>query len=320
MTADSSTKNTARPRPTVDDLRRRARNRLIGAALLVVIAIVLFGFLFDTKPRSMTEEIDFAIPEQGQVKPIGTEQGQHEIADLSSSSGVVVPLDAPMAAPPNTHTDAQANTGADTIDGADTLSPNEEFVGTWDDDTAAQERAAAARANIAQAEQKNAQKLAQEKAAQEKAKQAKAQEQEQAQRKAEQKKAEAAKARAKAQKAAQKKAEEARVQAILSGEKNKPQPVQPNSAQQTAAKASNSGDSGAQYIVQFGSLKDPVRAEAVRAEVAAKGLSAYTQTANTSKGTYTRLRSGPYNSKAAADAAAATIKAMGHPVLVKKSN
>lgn len=311
MTADTSARKNTEPRPTVSDLRRRARNRLIGSALLVLAAIVLFGFLFDSKPRNPTEEVDFSIPEQGQVKPIGTAEGQREIADLSSSSDVAVPLEAPAAEAAESSGDVDVGR----VDDAESLSPDEAFVGTWDDDTVAQERDAAARArvNAAQAEQQvQRERAAREKATREKAQQEKEQrqekEREQAKRKAEQKKAEAAKAEAEA----------ARVQVILSGEKKKRQQKKERAPKQSVGKTAAS-DTGVRYIVQFGSLKDPVRAEAVRAEVAAKGLSAYTQTANTSKGTYTRLRSGPYSSKAAADAAAAKIKAMGHPVLVKRS-
>lgn len=333
MTADSSAKNNPRLRPTAKDLRRRARNRLIGSAVLVTVVIVLFGFLFDSKPRSVTEEVDFAVPEQGQVKPIGTAEGQQEITDLDSSSGVAVPLDAPVDALPG-------GMDSGSVEGVDSLSPNEEFVGTWEDETAAQQRNAAAAAPAAKpqlttdtaeadyqarqqaqqqakekakAKEKAAQKAASERAEQEKEKERK-KEQEQAKRKAEQEKAAAA--RAEAARKAEKKAEEARVQAILRGKKEKSQQEKTNAGKQSAGKTAAS--TGGQYIVQFGSLKDPVRAEAVRAEVAAKGLSAYTQTADTAKGTYTRLRSGPYSSKAAADAAAAKIKAMGHPVLVKR--
>lgn len=320
MTADTTARKNAEPRPTVPDLRRRARNRLIGSALLVIAAIVLFSFLFDSQPRSETDDVDFAIPEQGQVKPIGTAEGQREIADLSSSSGVAVPLDAPAAVPGSSDGDTGTGTGADAagrVDGAESLSPDESFVGTWDDGTAAQERAAAARANIARAEQ-------QAREQQQIKEQQQAKERQQAKRQAEQEKADKARAEAEAAKKAQKKAqsEAARVQAILSGEKEKRRQAQQQAGRQnttkTAASETATDKAGRRYIVQFGSLKDPARAEAVRAEVASKGLSAYTQTANTSKGTYTRLRSGPYSSKAAADAAAAKIKALGHPVLVKR--
>lgn len=318
MTADTSARKNTEPRPTVPDLRRRARNRLIGSALLVIAAIVLFSFLFDSQPRNAADEVDFSIPEQGQVKPIGTAEGQREIADLSSSSDVAVPLEAPAAKATESSGSGDVATAVGRVDSAESLSPDEAFVGTWDDDTVAQERDAAARArvNAAQVEQQvQRERAAREKATREKAQQEK--EREQAKRKAEQEKAQAAKAEAERSKA-QKKAEAARVQAILSGEKSKRQQKKESAPKQSPGKTA-ARDTGVRYIVQFGSLKDPVRAEAVRAEVAAKGLSAHTQTANTSKGTYTRLRSGPYSSKAAADAAAAKIKAMGHPVLVKRS-
>ncbi len=36
---------------SVDDMRRRARHRLIGAAVLVALGVIGFPILFDTQPR-----------------------------------------------------------------------------------------------------------------------------------------------------------------------------------------------------------------------------------------------------------------------------
>lgn len=314
----SASNNT--PRPTIEELRRRARNRLIGAALLVIGAIVLFSFLFDSKPRPTTEEVDFSIPSESQVKPIGTADGQRSIEDLNSSSGMVQPFDDGADV-----VGGGAGSGAKTeVQGNASLNPDEEFVGSWEEETVAVGSTAAVKQETPQS-RTNAVDEAVEK---EKAKLEKEQQKaaEQAKKKAQalkdKKEKEEKEEKAKRAAAERKKKEEARVQAILSGEKQKAKEAAAakakKQAQKQAQKASETAEASGQYIVQFGSLKDPVRAEAVRAEVAAKGLTAYTQTADTAKGTYTRLRSGPYNSRAAANAAAEKIKAMGHPVLVKK--
>ena len=50
---------------SVDALRRRARHRLIGAAVLLVAGVVGFPVLFDTQPRPIPVDIPIAIPDKG---------------------------------------------------------------------------------------------------------------------------------------------------------------------------------------------------------------------------------------------------------------
>ena len=58
------------PAETIDGMRRRARHRLIGAALLVLIGVVGFPLLFDTQPRPMASDIPIDIPDKAKVKPL----------------------------------------------------------------------------------------------------------------------------------------------------------------------------------------------------------------------------------------------------------
>src|SRR4051812_26776011 len=55
---------------TVEDLRRRARHRLIGAAVLVGIAVIGFPLLFDTQPRPVAVDIPIEIPDRAKAKPL----------------------------------------------------------------------------------------------------------------------------------------------------------------------------------------------------------------------------------------------------------
>lgn len=48
--------------PSVETLRRRARHRLIGASVLVLIGVVGFPLLFDTAPRPLTADVSIDIP------------------------------------------------------------------------------------------------------------------------------------------------------------------------------------------------------------------------------------------------------------------
>ena len=49
-------------------LRQRARHRLLGAAVLVVLAVIGFPFLFDTQPRTVSVDIAVDIPDKNKVR------------------------------------------------------------------------------------------------------------------------------------------------------------------------------------------------------------------------------------------------------------
>jgi DedD protein len=49
-------------------LRQRARHRLLGAAVLVVLAVIGFPFLFDTQPRTVSVDIAVEIPDKNKSR------------------------------------------------------------------------------------------------------------------------------------------------------------------------------------------------------------------------------------------------------------
>jgi DedD protein len=51
-------------------MRRRARHRLIGASVLVVLGVVGFPLLFDTQPRPVSVDIAVDIPDRANSKPL----------------------------------------------------------------------------------------------------------------------------------------------------------------------------------------------------------------------------------------------------------
>jgi DedD protein len=55
---------------SVEAMRRRARHRLIGATVLVLIAVVGFPLLFDTQPRPIPVNIPIEIPDRNKVAPL----------------------------------------------------------------------------------------------------------------------------------------------------------------------------------------------------------------------------------------------------------
>ena len=57
---------------SVDAMRRRARYRLAGAAMLVLAAVVGFPLLFDNQPRPTAVDIPIDIPDKAKVKPLAS--------------------------------------------------------------------------------------------------------------------------------------------------------------------------------------------------------------------------------------------------------
>jgi DedD protein len=60
----------ATPAESIEVMRRRARHRLIGAVVLVLVGIVGFPLLFDTQPRPVAVDIPIEIPDRNKVKPL----------------------------------------------------------------------------------------------------------------------------------------------------------------------------------------------------------------------------------------------------------
>jgi DedD protein len=52
-------------------IRRRAKHRLIGSAVLVLAGVLGFPLLFDTQPRPVSGDIAIEIPGRNTVKPLG---------------------------------------------------------------------------------------------------------------------------------------------------------------------------------------------------------------------------------------------------------
>ncbi|GAB3479215.1 SPOR domain-containing protein [Polaromonas eurypsychrophila] len=60
----------AGPAESVEAMRKRAKHRLIGAVVLVLIGVVGFPLLFDTQPRPVAVDIAIEIPGKNTVKPL----------------------------------------------------------------------------------------------------------------------------------------------------------------------------------------------------------------------------------------------------------
>lgn len=69
---------------SVDALRRRARYRLAGAALLVLAGVIGFPLLFDNQPRPIAVDIPIDIPDKARVKPLAAEADEGKQAQAAS--------------------------------------------------------------------------------------------------------------------------------------------------------------------------------------------------------------------------------------------
>lgn len=72
----------------------------------------------------------------------------------------------------------------------------------------------------------------------------------------------------------------------------------------------------ARFVVQIGAFADAAALNQARSRADRSGLKSYTQVVETSAGKRTRLRVGPFDSRDAADRAAAKLKAAGLPAAV----
>ncbi|MCF8155765.1 MAG: SPOR domain-containing protein [Rhodoferax sp.] len=57
---------------SVEAMRTRARHRLIGASVLVLLGVIGFPLLFDSQPRPISVDIPIEIPDKNTVKPLGS--------------------------------------------------------------------------------------------------------------------------------------------------------------------------------------------------------------------------------------------------------
>lgn len=82
---------TAAPAPateSVEAMRTRARHRLIGASVLVLVGVIGFPLLFDSQPRPISVDIPIEIPDKNTVKPLGT------VTQVKPATDIVVESDA----------------------------------------------------------------------------------------------------------------------------------------------------------------------------------------------------------------------------------
>ena len=294
------------PQETIDTLRRRARHRLIGAAVLVGLAIIGFPLLFDTQPRPVAVNAPITIPDKDKVAPLRTPDPVPAAASLGEREEIVSGAVAPRGGERTASASAAAVAPARRASAEKPAAPTR--------DARPDAAAADARAKAEEAARLKAEEAARAKAAQakreEEAKAAQARrddDRSQAQTDAQAKREEAARAKreqeARAKREAElraKREEAARARALLEG-RGTPSADKPAAADAKAGR----------FIVQVGAFADDSAVREARQKAERAGVKTYTQTVETSAGKRTRVRAGPFSSREDADKAAGALKKAG---------
>ena len=76
---------------SMEVVRKRAKHRLIGSAVLVLAAVVGFPLLFDTQPRPIALDIPIEIPSKNTVKPLVMPAKQDVASAATASTATVAP-------------------------------------------------------------------------------------------------------------------------------------------------------------------------------------------------------------------------------------
>ena len=302
--SDTGAASTAPQNPHLQALKRQARNRLIGMAVLILAGIALFAWVLDTEPRQTDREIVYDIPARGEklsVQIPAAAQKKPALAQAESQANGAHTNLSVSASDTDTPAQIRARRRAALAENEEILDDAPLAAGS-DEPAPSAAQNAAARALADKAAREKALKAQQAQRTQDAAEQAKANKLAQADKDKVDK--------AKAEKAQKAKADEAaRARALLEG---KPEA-------KAEVKAESKPDTKAGYeraVVQFGSFADAAKAAEVRRKVEGAGLKTYTQEIDTPRGKLIRLRVGPFNKAEDADAAAKKIKALGLPAAI----
>ncbi len=83
---------------SVEVMRKRARQRLIGATVLVLAGVIGFPLLLDKQPRPIAVDIPIEIPDRNKVKPLSATPVAEPVVNAASPASSVSPA-ATNAAP-----------------------------------------------------------------------------------------------------------------------------------------------------------------------------------------------------------------------------
>ncbi|VTU23028.1 cell division protein DedD [Variovorax sp. PBL-H6] len=258
----------ALPAESVEAMRRRARHRLVGAAVLVLVGVVGFPLLFDTQPRPVSVDIPIEIPDRNKTKPLPL-----PAAPAPSPSTAAPPANPPVTAKPS---------GGEMIT---EMSDGTEVPAPRPAPSAPPLETKSPRVAEARPETKTESKP-----------ESKPEPKPEPKPKPESK----VDARAEAKSDARVAEDAARARALLDGK----------STASAAAKPTAAADDNGRFVVQVGAFADADKAREVRHTLEKAGLKTYTSVTKTAGGERTRVRIGPFGTRAEADKAAGKAKGL----------
>jgi len=289
----ANSRNPADTAEAVREARARARRRLMGATVLLLIGVIGFPLLFETQPRPIPVDLPIEIPARnapGVVDATSTTRphGSASTATaLSSTAGSASTLAASGPTPASVSYDARPSAVAPVSDPASTPPAHRSAFASL----AAALTPSAARTSDVPASAATVSALPGSTVAQ---------------------------ARPAPRPVKAPAASAATLAAVAT---TRPTPVVPTSSPSPAAilagapstKPSDAVAAGGRFVVQVGAFTDDTKIREVRAKVEKIGLKTYTQQVDTPGGKRVRVRVGPYATKAEADRIASKIKADGLP-------
>ena len=329
------------PAESVEAMRRRARHRLIGATVLVLLAIIGFPMLFDTQPRPVPVNAAIEIPDRERVAALAVPPGQgsnpvtpatprpgaadnglvagEEIVSGAAAGGSggssarSTATSAAVAAAAGAAGAAAvvANRPADKPAAAakpeakpEAAKPKEEHKPAAKPEVKAEAKPKPETKPEPKPEAKPEPKKAEEKPKEEhkpKEEKPKADKPKEEKPKEEKPKKE----EPKKEESKPKRDDEAdRVRAMMEGR---------SAPAAAAAPKADAPAASSRYAIQVGAFSEESKASEVRAKLQMAGVAAYTQTIKTASGNRIRVRVGPFNSKEEAERAAAKVKGQGLP-------
>lgn len=265
--------NNSESAASVDTLRRRARHRLMGASVLVVIGVVAFPWMFDTQPRPVALDVPIAIPDKNQVAalalpPVDTELKVKTEVASNLSPAATLPAALPATLPPASTAESRVAPVRDL--NSKGLAPGEEEVTPTSKDV---KEAKEAKQSKESKEVKDPKPDIKPEIKPEPKQEAKTE----------------PKPKSDA------KNDGARAQSLLDG-----------GAKSADAKSSDANPS--RYVVQVAAFSDAGKAHEVRQKLEKAGIKTYSQAVDTPDGKRYRVRIGPFTSKAEAEQAAGKVK------------
>lgn len=85
---------------SLEMMRKRAKHRLLGAALLVIVGVVGFPLLFDKQPRPIAVDIPIEVPDRSKVKPLPVPEPVVSPAPAAEPASAAASVPAPVLATP----------------------------------------------------------------------------------------------------------------------------------------------------------------------------------------------------------------------------